>query len=266
MGEDRIYLHGTHEFGDTKYRKVTYSAIATTRFGEYFRRRNKEVKLAASTPFSLSGKRLVEGSETVRLADNTASFKPYDPQNKSGDYVMDYAAGTIRRTSSSSEKASGIPENSELEVTFIEEPITRRTENPFTKDVLSSARPAAPKLLYIVPTFSWRSAVGIDDSRVRRSTRTGGGVRIYMESWYSPATRLLGVLWRGRQHPLSRDAAHEKIKPFVTHWGSTRSSSGPSTPADAGGVYALEGRAPGFRIVAGRSAGCLKVDVPARSI
>lgn len=223
MGEDRIYLHGTHEFGDTKYRKVTYSAIATTRFGEYFRRRNKEVKLAASTPFSLSGKRLVEGSETVRLADNTASFKPYDPQNKSGDYVMDYAAGTIRRTSSSSEKASGIPENSELEVTFIEEPITRRTENPFTKDVLSSARPAAPKLLYIVPTFSWRSAVGIDDSRVRRSTRTGGGVRIYMERpWYSSGDgELLGVvLWPGPSNiSLSRDAAHEKIKPFVTHWG-----------------------------------------------
>jgi hypothetical protein len=76
--EDRIYLHGRHEFGDTKYRKVTYSALATTRFGEYFRKRLKDVKLSSDTPFSLSSERLVEGSETVRLADNTASFKPYD--------------------------------------------------------------------------------------------------------------------------------------------------------------------------------------------
>jgi hypothetical protein len=220
--EDRLYVHGRHEFGDTKYRRVTYSAIATTRFAEYFRKRLKEVRLSADTPFALSSERLVEGAETVRLADNTASYKPYDAGNKSGDYVMDYTGGTIRRTKAS-ETSSAIPQDTNLEITFIEEPITRETETPVALDVLSTARPAAPKLLYIVPTFSWQSGLSGKGDGTFESTRTGGGLRIYLERpWYSSGDgELLGVvLWPGPSSiSIAHDAQHEKIKPFVTQWG-----------------------------------------------
>jgi hypothetical protein len=220
--EDKIYIHGRHEFGDTKYRRVTYSAIATTRFAEYFRKRLKDVKLSADTPFALSSERLVEGSETVRLADNTASFKPYDAGNKSGDYVMDYTGGSIRRTKAS-EASSAIPQNTDLEITFVEQPITRETENPVALDVLSTARPAAPRLLYIVPTFSWQSGLSGKANDTIESTRTGGGLRIYLERpWYTSGDgELLGVvLWPGPSSiSIAHDEQHEKIKPFVTQWG-----------------------------------------------
>jgi hypothetical protein len=220
--EDKLYVYGRHEFGDTKYRSVTYSAIATTRFAEYFRKRIKDVRLSADTPFALSSERLVDGSETVRLADNTASYKPYDADNKSGDYVMDYTGGTIRRTKSS-EAASAIPQDTDLEITFIEQPITREMENPRTLDVLSTARPSAPKLLYIVPTFSWQSGTSGKGDGTIESTRTGGGIRIYLERpWYSSGDgELLGVvLWPGPSSiSIAHDDQHEKIKPFVTQWG-----------------------------------------------
>ncbi|MDD4923243.1 MAG: hypothetical protein PHF74_00195 [Dehalococcoidales bacterium] len=220
--QDRLYVHGRHEFGDTKYRRVTYSAIATTRFAEYFRKRIKDARLTADSPFALSSERLVEGSETVRLADNTASYKLYDARNKSGDYVMDYNGGTIRRTKAS-EAPSAIPQDTNLEVTFIEQPITREMENPRTLDVLSTARPAAPKLLYIVPTFSWQAGLSGKGDGTIESKRTGGGLRIYLERpWYTSGDgELLGVvLWPGPSSiSISKNPEHEKIKPFVTQWG-----------------------------------------------
>lgn len=36
ISHDAAILAGRHEFHDTKYRKVTYQAVATTRFREYF--------------------------------------------------------------------------------------------------------------------------------------------------------------------------------------------------------------------------------------
>ncbi len=108
-----------HEFGDTKYRKVAYTAMATTRFREYF-------------PFS-------------------------DADLESGRVVI------------------------------------TRTSDPAGVEVLSSARPAAPKVLYVVPTFAWqrrKTATG------RESTRLGGGLRVYLERpWYSSGDgELLGVV------------------------------------------------------------------------
>ncbi|MFA5629382.1 MAG: hypothetical protein WC958_03935 [Dehalococcoidales bacterium] len=220
--EDIFYLQGNHEFSDTKYRKVTYSAIATTRFAEYFRKRIKNVKLSGDAPFTLSSEKLVEGSESVRLADNSAGYKAYDAESKDGDYVVDYNTAALRRTNTS-EKSSAIPENTNLEVAFIEKPITRETESPFTLDILSAARPAAPKILYVIPTFSWEASSGGGSNTSVVSNRIGGGIRIYMERpWYSSGDgELLGaVLWPGPSSiSISKDPAHEKIKPFVTQWG-----------------------------------------------
>ncbi len=218
--EEIVYLEGRHEFGDTKYRQVIYSAIATTRFAEYFTQRNRSVKLAGTSPFTLSSEGIVPGSEAVRRADGTATYKIYDEAHKTGDYVMDYVNGTIRRASNTGK----IPENVNLEVSYLTPPITREMTQPRTMDVLSSARPAAPKVLYVIPAFRWQAPPQGIDSDTILSRRVGGGIRIYMErTWFSSGDgELLGVvLWPGPDNiSLSTQAAHEKIKPYVTQWGN----------------------------------------------
>lgn len=220
--EESLDIHGQHEFGDTKYRSVTYSAIATTRFGEYFMQRKKDVKLKATDVYVLDSAGVVESSEAVRLADNTANYKRYDATNKTGDYVVDYAGGTIRRTASS-ESASAIPENVNLEVTYIVPPITRLTTQPKTLDILSTARPAAPRVLYIVPTFTWQTNSASLDKKVVSSQRTGGSVRIYLERpWFTSGDgELLGaIIWPNPPGTsLVTQPPPEKVKSYVTQWG-----------------------------------------------
>ncbi len=92
-------------------------------------------------------------------------------------------------------------------------------------DVLSSARPLAPKVLYVIPAFGWDS----DDTPMKiTSTRTGGWLRVYLERpWYSSGDgELLGVVLgpppptgiRIAARPATA-AMQEKLKPCVTHWG-----------------------------------------------
>ncbi len=57
----------------------------------------------------------------------------------------------------------------------------------------SSARPAPPNVLYVIPTFGWEEQQ--DENRTRR-TRRGGGLRIYLDRpWYSTGWgEVLGVV------------------------------------------------------------------------
>jgi len=140
-----------HEFGDTKYRKVTYCAEATTRFREYL-------------PFS------DEDIEEGRVS------------------------------------------------------ITRKSQK-VAVDILSSARPAAPKLLYVIPTFGWQQR---ETERGVVNRRKGGGLRVYLERpWYSSGDgELLGVvLMQPRQMQLTAmvgpmaGGIPNTLKPYVTQWG-----------------------------------------------
>ncbi|HEX8355476.1 MAG TPA: hypothetical protein VF611_21390 [Pyrinomonadaceae bacterium] len=82
--------------------------------------------------------------------------------------------------------------------------------------ILNSARPDAPKVLYVVPTFGWdeTSAAGT----VER-TRRGGGLRVYLERpWYSSGGgELLGVVYLEGARFTDLD---EKVKRVVTQWGA----------------------------------------------
>ena len=82
--------------------------------------------------------------------------------------------------------------------------------------VLSSARPDAPKVLYVVPTFEWVET-GAPGS-VKR-TRKGGGLRVYLERpWYSSgAGELLGVVYVPGARFIDFD---KKLKRVVTQWGT----------------------------------------------
>ena len=105
-----------HEFGDTRYRRVTYKAVATSRFREYYDQKN-------NIDFTLPG-------EEVAL------------------------------------------------------------------HVLNSARPSAPSVEYIIPTFTWEQERKEDGNMVATERRRLGGLRIYLNRpWYvSGEGELLGVI------------------------------------------------------------------------
>lgn len=141
---DVAYKDQRHEFHDTRYRKVRYHSVATTRFREYF-------------------------------PPNITS----DPAN-------------ISRS------------GAEVEI-----------------DILSTARPAAPKVLYVIPTFGWQEPVKDGSSTIH--DRKGGGLRVYLDRpWFSSGEgELLGVVLvpqggTGNQQPAP---PNEAFKPYVTMWG-----------------------------------------------
>jgi hypothetical protein len=124
-----------HRFDDTKHRWVAYTAIATSRFQEYF---------PAQLDFTRS-------SEVLRV------------------------------------------------------------------DVPSSARPLAPDVAYVVPTFGWERQ---ETTNVKSSVRFGNGLRVYLNRpWYSSGdSELLGaVLWNGSAPDYP---TREQYKHLFTQWGN----------------------------------------------
>jgi hypothetical protein len=83
---------------------------------------------------------------------------------------------------------------------------------PARQNVLSTARPTAPKVQYVVPTFRWERREyggGMAVSSVRR----GGGLRVYLDGpWYSSGEgEQLGVVWATE--------VSDQLAPLVTQWG-----------------------------------------------
>lgn len=203
-GPDLFQFSANHEFGDTKFRQVTYTAVATTRFLEYFREKTDAYPLT-DVPAVLPAN--VEAA-TVKLLD-PATGRIYRPapagdvstQNANADYVLDPVARTLRRTETGPASAT---------LSFVGRDIHEISE-PLQLPVANSARPAAPKVEYVVPTFKWLPEL---DGRRRR-----GGLRIYLDRpWYSSGDReRLGILlWRGGT--ASTDPPDD-LAPYVTMWG-----------------------------------------------
>ena len=219
VDDDRLDVRDRHEFGDTRFREVTYRARATTRFSEYFLQREQHFVVNPNGDIQLSDgdKGAIPESVTVR---DRASGKVYvlgtDYELNAADAIV-ALKGTI---------ASG----TELEITFLVPPIVRDTVTPKTLIVKSAARPPAPNVLYAVPTFRW------PDQGPMQSKRERAGVRVYMERpWnVSGCGELLGVvIWRPGF--LQVDPP-ERLRPYVTRWGRD--------PLFAGGDLPV--RNPGF--------------------
>lgn len=90
---------------------------------------------------------------------------------------------------------------------------------PLVVDVPSSARPVAPDVAYVVPTFGWERN---DATGVKSSVRFGNGLRVYLNRpWYSSGVdELLGVVLWPEAEPDPDDAARETYKPYFTQWGA----------------------------------------------
>jgi hypothetical protein len=91
--------------------------------------------------------------------------------------------------------------------------------------VPSSARPEAPKVLYVIPAFRWTKGAGT-------SERHGGGLRVYMErGWYSSGDgELLGVVLASNVDASAPTvlAENDPLRNFVSQWGADplRASAG----------------------------------------
>lgn len=150
----------------------------------------------------------------VRTGDKAAKGAPYDltftdaaPRHELGDtkrHLVHY------RAIASSRYREYFPQDQELDFT--------RPSEPILVDVPASARPLAPDVVYVVPTFGWQRQTG---TNLKRSVRFGGGLRVYLRRpWFSSGVgELLGVaLWSGLNGALD-EAARDKFKPFFTQWG-----------------------------------------------
>jgi hypothetical protein len=93
-----------------------------------------------------------------------------------------------------------------------------RTSEPVVVDVPASARPLAPDVVYVVPTFGWERQT---NTNLKRSVRFGGGLRVYLNRpWFSSGDgELLGVALWSYQNGTLDQTARDKFKPFFTQWG-----------------------------------------------
>ncbi|MGH9186512.1 MAG: hypothetical protein ACRD0U_11960, partial [Acidimicrobiales bacterium] len=187
-----------HEFGDTKFRRVRYTAIATSSFVEFFREDPLRLELTTDPhtltdpfePTTVKMTVLVDGAVVPLRPAPPAT--PVDANPPPGDFVLDEAANTVQALTFG-RLAGPIAADGSARVTFSYVRPDIHATGPIAHRVIpSSARPAAPKVLYVVPTFMWgRTAT--------RSTRLSGGLRVYLDRpwWSSGAEERLGVLcWR----------------------------------------------------------------------
>lgn len=85
-------------------------------------------------------------------------------------------------------------------------------------NVPSSARPAAPQVLYAVPIYGSEQQT---TTNVKTEVRRGNGVRVYLQRpWYSSGEgELLGVILWPESQPSPDTPTREKFKSFFTQWG-----------------------------------------------
>jgi len=87
-------------------------------------------------------------------------------------------------------------------------------------DIPNSARPLAPDIVYVVPSFRWGEAKAVQPSHtIITRTRYGNGLRVYLKRpWFSSGKgELLGVVvLEGTE----MNDIPEKLWPYVTKWGA----------------------------------------------
>ena len=94
-----------------------------------------------------------------------------------------------------------------------------RSSSTLLVDVPSSARPLAPDVLYVVPTFGWEQQ---ETSNVKTSVRLGNGLRVYLNRpWFSSGeNELLGVVLWPVSGPAPTADDFVSLKPYFTQWGN----------------------------------------------
>ncbi len=227
-----------HEFGDTKYRRVQYYLTGATRFREYFHpsisgtgegspdavleycfewanipgadnhvildflKHIRQIEEPANTNFTKSANgstiTIKEGGNSLDLQLNTDQNGLIMTITGGGTYVFVLTLNEDGKLCLSTDKIS-------------------RQGHLIEIDILNSARPLAPEVQYILPTFGWEQETDNNEDKGWKSfqrIRKGGGLRVYLDRpWYSSGDgELLGVTLYPQLVP-------DKLKPYVTQWG-----------------------------------------------
>lgn len=203
-----------HDFGDTKHHEVFYSAVATTRFLEYFTEVVTE-NLTGTARVVCSTAGFAPGTVEVRSAGDTATIY------RSGvDFTEDDRAGSIARIPGGS-----IPNGASVAVQFVAPPVTRtsleKEAKPPTKfgyllSIPSTTRPPAPDVRYLIPAWNWVTGTS---STTPSSSRVGNVLRVYLgRPWFdSGIGELLGVVVGS---PSVGTALPSGLQPFISGFGS----------------------------------------------
>lgn len=110
-------------------------------------------------------------------------------------------------------------------------------------DVLSTARPAAPKVAYVVPSFDWQKSGSGSNTTSKRMT----GLRVYLERpWFSSgAGELLGVvLWPNPSCPPPPPNPNPPPPPLPKPGQGGTGGTGNTTGTSGGGVTPFAKQAP----------------------
>jgi len=203
-----------HDFGDTQHHEVFYSAIATTRFLEYFTETVTET-LSGTAAVVCSTAGFAPGTVDVRAADDSATIY------RSGvDFTEDDSTGSIARIASGS-----IPDSTSVEVQFVAPPVVRSSLEKVAKaptrfgyplSIPSTARPPAPDVRYLIPAWNW---VNVSSAATPSSSRVGNVLRVYLgRPWFkSGIGELLGVVVAS---PPPGASFPTGLQPFVSGFGS----------------------------------------------
>jgi hypothetical protein len=99
-----------------------------------------------------------------------------------------------------------------IELTHDDVAITREGAE-YSVNIPSSARPAAPQPLYVLPTFRWEETPLPNNGVIRR--RRGNGLRVYLERpwWSSGESERLGVVFK-----TGTVDSTSPYKAYVTQW------------------------------------------------
>ncbi len=175
--KDDEEFFGKHEFGDTKFRLVSYHLNATSRFKEYFS--------------------LGENAEDVNN-NITRKGQPYEGMDVRIEKDLEEDYGAMIELEEG-EKQQVIP-------------------------IYNSARPHAPKISYIIPTFGWEGPIWSNEDGVIKVTkkRKGKGLRVYLERpWFSSGDgEMLGVILLSDCFDIQGDMNELNVlKPYVSQWG-----------------------------------------------
>lgn len=102
---------------------------------------------------------------------------------------------------------------------FPEGLVFTRESDPIVVSVPNSAKPPAPRIVQVLPTFGWRRE---RSGTLTSSIRYGRGLRVYLERpWFvSGEGELLGVVvWPSDTPPPGKETRRDHLAGLVTEWG-----------------------------------------------
>lgn len=177
---DTVRAQGFHELHDTKHRMITYTLEGISRFGEEFTE-TKEVTFPGDRTLEVATEEIVAGYTTLSSVDGGTSYQ------EGRDFTInDPTFGSITLA------PEGPPDGERLRLRmltgsisrFSTEPTTQSESTSTTVNVLSTARPKAPEIEYVVPAYEWTGWQ--TKSGAVTNTRLGNTIRVWLaRPWFS---------------------------------------------------------------------------------